>query len=298
MAPAMVAGTVTASADRRRPGVSSGTTMRHTSPGCQRRRPGHDVEALGRGRSGLRRLCGRCPAVRGSRTKRHVGRGRPRPHSARCLHRAPSDSRAINGPNFFDALGARGRTYVDLLASRTVGDVPRPYQRGRGMGGSSAVNAMVALRGDPAMYASWGWDDVAAAWERVAVPCEIAADGELGPVDRALLASSAAIRVPLTRRDGRRVSSAEAYLWPVVDRPNLDVVVECAVDSVMIDRRRAVGVRLVDGSVDRGRSRRAGGRGDPLAGDPAPVRRRHPRRRGGAPGPSRRCRSRWCCTSR
>jgi choline dehydrogenase-like flavoprotein len=160
----------------------------------------------------------------------------------------PSDSTAIDGANFFDALGARGRTYVDLLASRSAGDVPRPYLRGRGLGGSSAVNAMVALRGDPAIYASWGWDDVDAAWRRVAVPCETADETELGPVDRALLASSNADLVPLTRRDGRRVSSAEAYLWPVVDRANLAIRVECVVDSVVIDRRRAVAVQLVDGS--------------------------------------------------
>ena len=101
------------------------------------------------------------------------------------------------GPNFFDALGTRGRTYADLLATRTTGGVARPYRRGRGVGGSSAVNAMVALRGDPVLYASWGWDDVDAAWARVAVPCEIADETELGPLDRALLASSPdARRVP------------------------------------------------------------------------------------------------------
>lgn len=160
----------------------------------------------------------------------------------------PAESERSVGPSFFDALGARGRTYADLLASRTAGDVPRPYHRGRGVGGSSAVNAMVALRGDPALYRSWGWDDVEEAWARVAVPCQLAGEDELGPVDRALMASSPARRVPLTRRDGRRVSSAEAYLSPAVGRPNLEVLTEQVVDKVLIDRRRAVGLQLADGS--------------------------------------------------
>jgi choline dehydrogenase-like flavoprotein len=159
-----------------------------------------------------------------------------------------TDDASSAGPNFFDALGARGRTYVDLLASRTDGDVPRPYQRGRGLGGSSSVNAMVALRGDPALYRSWGWDDVDEAWQRVAVPCEPAADDELGPVDRALIASSDARRVPLTRHDGRRVSSADAYLTPALGRPNLTIRTEQVVDRVVIDKRRAVGLQLGDGS--------------------------------------------------
>ena len=55
--------------------------------------------------------------------------------------------------------------------------------------------------------------------------------------------------VPLTRHDGRRVSSADAYLTPASDRPNLVIAAEQAVDAVVIDRRRAIGVRLADGTV-------------------------------------------------
>jgi choline dehydrogenase-like flavoprotein len=157
---------------------------------------------------------------------------------------------ALVGPSFFEALGVPGRSYPDLLASRTRGDVPTPYRRGRGVGGSSVVNAMVALRGDPALYERWGWGDAAAAWDRVAIPAELAEFDELGPVDRALLvAAPDAARVPLTRIGQRRVSAAEAYLWPAAGRPNLRVVADVVVDSVVLDGRRAVGVRLADGSV-------------------------------------------------
>jgi choline dehydrogenase-like flavoprotein len=154
----------------------------------------------------------------------------------------------IDGANFFEALAVPGRTFSNLLATRASGSSARPYQRGRGIGGSSAVNAMVALEGDSALYRSWGWRDVDDAWARVAVPRELAAEDELGVVDRALIASSAgAHRVPLTRRDGRRVSAAGAYLDPARRRVNLDVVTDVIVDSVVFDGRRAVGVRLADG---------------------------------------------------
>jgi choline dehydrogenase-like flavoprotein len=155
---------------------------------------------------------------------------------------------AIAGPSFFDALEVAGRSYPDLFASRTRGGVPTVYRRGRGVGGSSAVNAMVALRGDPALYDGWGWTDTAAAWEQMAIPAELAALDELGPLDRALLSAAPdAARVPLTRRGGRRVTAAEAYLWPGSERSNLSVLSDSLVDTVVFDGGRAVGVRLADG---------------------------------------------------
>ncbi len=155
----------------------------------------------------------------------------------------------IAGPDFLDALDEPGRTFGDLVARRTVTSQPTPYLRGRGIGGSSAVNAMVALRGDESQYRSWGWHDTAAAWAEVLIPAVTPHDDELGPVDRALLASCDVASVAtLTRRDGRRITSAEAYLWPVSSRPNLAVRPDCEVRHIDIDDRRAVGVTLIDGT--------------------------------------------------
>ncbi len=56
--------------------------------------------------------------------------------------------------------------HLDLLATRAAGIEPTVYQRGRGIGGSSAVNAMVALRGNEELYRSWGWNDLDTAWAR------------------------------------------------------------------------------------------------------------------------------------
>lgn len=165
------------------------------------------------------------------------------------LRRSDLDS-ALGGSDFLAALEVAGRTHESLLATRSAGAVPGPYRRGRGLGGSSTVNAMVALRGDPDLYRSWGWDDTESAWEAVELPEECADPAELGAVDRALLAAAPdAELAPLTRRNGRRVTSAEVSLWPAIGRPNLDVRTDSLVDRLVFDGSRVVGVRLSDGEV-------------------------------------------------
>ena len=151
-------------------------------------------------------------------------------------------------PASLDDLGLRGRTFPDLRAMRSPGRVPDRYSAGRGIGGSSAVNAMLALRGDPEQYAAWGWSDVDDAWDRVAIPVELPSYDQLGVIDRALLASAPdARRVPLTRRDGARVTSADAYLTPNASRANLTVRSDSSVERVLLDGRRVAVVALADG---------------------------------------------------
>ena len=157
---------------------------------------------------------------------------------------------ALGGPDFVAALDVPGRTHASLMATRVGGGAPTRYWRGRGVGGSSTINAMLALRGDPELYRSWGWHDVDAAWGALRLPEEWAVESELGAVDRALLAAAPdAELAPLTRRDARRITSAEASLWPVLDRDNLVVRADSPVDRVVFDGRQAVGVRLADGEV-------------------------------------------------
>jgi choline dehydrogenase-like flavoprotein len=156
----------------------------------------------------------------------------------------------IGGPDFLAALDVGDRVFPSLVATRTTGGPVSPYRRGRGVGGSSAVNAMVALRGDPELYRSWGWDDAESAWAALDLPEEEAAESELGVVDRALLAAAPdAQRARLTRRNGRRVTSADASLWPALDRENLVVRADSQVDRIVFDGRRAAGVRLVGGGI-------------------------------------------------
>jgi choline dehydrogenase/5-(hydroxymethyl)furfural/furfural oxidase len=148
---------------------------------------------------------------------------------------AASPPAPMRGPSYFAALAEDGWTF------------PGPFLRGRGLGGSGAVNGMVATAGDLRQYRSWGWDDAAEALARVRVPREAPVRAELGPMDRALLAAAPdAAPVPLTRRNGQRVTAADAYL--TAPPPDLRVVTDAPVAAVALDGRRAVGVTLAGGA--------------------------------------------------
>lgn len=156
----------------------------------------------------------------------------------------------LGGPDFLAALDVPGRTFPSLMATRGADGPSTVYARGRGVGGSSTVNAMVALHGDPELYRSWGWDDSDVAWDAIELPEEQADDAELGAVDRALLAAAPDAELArLTRRGGRRITSAEASLWPALERKNLVVRVDSPVDRIVFDGRRAIGVLLADGEM-------------------------------------------------
>jgi choline dehydrogenase-like flavoprotein len=143
------------------------------------------------------------------------------------------------GASFFDALAEPGRVH------------PGPFVRGRGLGGSSVVNGMIATPGDPRQYESWGWRDAGAALDRVLVPREPPGADELGPLDRALLAAAPdATLAPLTRRGRHRVTSSDAYL--ALRPPNLRIMTDTTVAAVNLEGRRATGVVLSDGTTVEG----------------------------------------------
>ena len=143
-----------------------------------------------------------------------------------------------------------------LDAVRTAGQAPRPYLRGRGVGGSSAVNAMVLLPGEPDDYdewpsmgaTGWGWRDLAPWFGRVAVKGRLPAAA--GPVAHAVLTAHPQAELALLALDDaqHRVSTNDAYLEPMRQCSNLLVLGDTPVDYVLFDGRRACGVRLVDGS--------------------------------------------------
>jgi choline dehydrogenase/5-(hydroxymethyl)furfural/furfural oxidase len=166
----------------------------------------------------------------------------------------------VTGPSFVAAKELPGWTWPSLVASRAAGQAPRSYVRGRGVGGSSAVNAMVALTGRPDDYDEWvsrfgcdgwGWDDLGPCFDSTLLDLHRAPDDEWGDVNRALAAAvpSAAAGVLLTRSAaGRRVSVADAYLAPARSRPNLTVIGDALVDRVLLEGGRARGVVLADGT--------------------------------------------------
>lgn len=201
---------------------------------------------------------GSAGAVVASRLSEH-------PSFAVALLEAGPDERAadvppaVRGPSFVDAIETPGRTWPDLIATRSSGQAPRRYLRGRGVGGSSSINALVALPGEPGDYddwqrqhgcAGWSWRDVGEWFHRTRLVLNRASIDEWGGVNAALGAAvaEAAGGVPLTRdRTGARVSVNDAYIEPARGRDGLLIVGDSLVDRVVFEGRRAVGVRTVAG---------------------------------------------------
>jgi choline dehydrogenase len=159
-----------------------------------------------------------------------------------------------------------------------------PYPRGRVIGGSSAVNAAIALRGVPADYDQWAelgneewtWARVLPFFRRL----EDDPDGdarlhgrggpiairrwqpdELIPIQRAFFQvcrrlgfpevadhnhpeATGVGPFPQNRRGRLRLSTAIAYLLPARDRPNLTIRPHCLVNRVLFTGDRAVGVEF------------------------------------------------------
>ncbi len=158
--------------------------------------------------------------------------------------------------------------------------------RGRVLGGSSSINAMVYIRGNRLDYdewrdvygcTGWGWDDLLPYFKR-SEDNERGADelhgvgGPLGVSDaraRSELcaawldaAAAAGLRsnddfngahqdgvgwYQVTCRNGLRCSAAVAYLHPAMERPNLTVQTHVSVTRVVLEGGRATGVEGVQG---------------------------------------------------
>ena len=166
----------------------------------------------------------------------------------------------------------------------------RGYQpRGKVLGGSSSVNAMIYARGHRADYDAWaaegnpGWSyDEVLPWFKRAEHNERGADafhGTGGPLNVADLRSDATWRerftqagvqagyphnpdfngaeqegfgpYQVTHRNGERFSAAKAYLTPNLSRPNLQVLTGAQVLRVRFEGHRAVGVDVRMGGTER-----------------------------------------------
>jgi choline dehydrogenase len=157
------------------------------------------------------------------------------------------------------------------------------FPRGKVVGGSSAINAMIYMRGQSADYdqwrqmglTGWGWRDVLPSFRKMqdhfAGESEFHGAGGEWHVDRprmrwdildAFAQAAAENGIPFTddfnrgdnsgcgyfhvnQINGRRLSAARAFLLPVAKRANLRIITGALADSILFDDRRAVGVRLI-----------------------------------------------------
>jgi choline dehydrogenase len=156
------------------------------------------------------------------------------------------------------------------------------YPRGKVIGGSSAINAMISMRGQAADYdhwrqlglGGWGYDDVLPAFKKLE-------DHFLGASEHHGAGGGWRIEAPrlswdvldavgnaaaemgirktadfntgdnegigyfhVNQKRGRRWSSARGFLKPALNRPNLRLETKVMVDRLIIENGRAVGVRF------------------------------------------------------
>ena len=173
--------------------------------------------------------------------------------------------------------------YASTPEAATAG-APEVWVRGRVLGGSSSVNGMMYVRGQPSDFDAmaedtsddWSWKHIGAAYAALEAHelGEAPTRGAKGPLrvsmptlrDRlseAMIAAGAGLGWPVkadvnapddgegigyaprTIHKGRRQSAAEAFLRPAARRPNLTVLTDAMVDRVVFEGRRAVGVSVI-----------------------------------------------------
>jgi choline dehydrogenase len=157
--------------------------------------------------------------------------------------------------------------------------------RGKSLGGSSSMNAMLYVRGRPLDYDAWeaqgapgwGYRDVlpyfiksednargASEFHGAGGPLRVSEQRSPRAMDKRLLAAAQAAGIPtiadyngpeqdgasmfqVTQRNGQRFSAADAYLRPAQKRPNLEVRTGVSVLGIELEQDRAVGVRVRKG---------------------------------------------------
>jgi len=149
--------------------------------------------------------------------------------------------------------------------------------RGRVLGGSSSINAMIYIRGNRLDYdewgvSGWGWDDLfpyflkaednergASEWHAVGGPLPVSDQRSNNRISPAFVEAGVEAGLArnedfngaeqdgvgmyqVTQRGGMRASAAVSYLHPAMERPNLTVMPYMQVNRVLFEGKRAVGV--------------------------------------------------------
>lgn len=160
-----------------------------------------------------------------------------------------------------------------------------PIPRGKVLGGSSAINAMVYIRGQRQDYdswsdqgnAGWGYDDVLPfflksesnsganldpGYHGTSGPLSVMDRVHTHPLSDAFVEAAISAGMPanndfngkaqegfgrfqVTQRNARRCSAAVAYLNPAKSRPNLTIVSNAHVEKLVIKKGRVSGVRYL-----------------------------------------------------
>ena len=195
----------------------------------------------------------------------------------------PDTADFIHIPAAFSALFRTQHDWDHYTGWEPGADNRRIYlPRGRMLGGSSSMNAMIYIRGNPLDYdewglAGWGWDDLlpyflraednergASAFHGAGGPLPVSeararsasCEAFMETVDALGLARNEDFNdgeqdgygyYQVTQRDGRRASASVAYLHPAMERENLTVETHAQVLKVLFAGGRAAGVAAMRG---------------------------------------------------
>ena len=170
-----------------------------------------------------------------------------------------------------------GKTFYDPRLNWMYRAEPDPglngqsdyWPRGKLLGGSSSINAMVYIRGHPQDYqdwqaagnSGWGWEAVHDAFTAMeAGPLQISdVSADRHPLCDAFIAAASGVGLAfnpdfngetqegaglyrLTTRGGRRLSAARAFLRPALRRANLRVETHALATRILFEGARTVGV--------------------------------------------------------
>ncbi|MDX3851324.1 GMC family oxidoreductase [Streptomyces sp. AK02-01A] len=193
---------------------------------------------------------------------------------------------AVAVPSAWPALRGTSMDWADETVTQTATGRVVPWARGRGLGGSSAVNGMVFLRGHRTCYDAWasagadgwGFDDLLPFFRRsenaegrdpavrgLGGPLNVAPAARGHPLAAACLDAAEEAGYPkaadlgsgleegagwcdLNIVDGKRQSAADAYLRPASGRANLEVVTDALAHRVTLDGERCTGVEYSVGT--------------------------------------------------
>jgi choline dehydrogenase len=183
--------------------------------------------------------------------------------------------------------------YLPAFAKGDWGEWSGSFMAGRVLGGSSSINSMLYVRGQPQDYddwaaagaLGWSWRDIAPCFKKiedhelgesdtrgVGGPLYISCLRDGGPVREAVIQAGIAFGLP--RRDdlngidqegigyfprtiehGRRVSAARAFLTPIKRRANLTILTDATVTRILFEGSSAVGAECaINGSLEQFRA--------------------------------------------
>ena len=196
-----------------------------------------------------------------------------------------NDNMLVKTPGFMPFLLKNTNYRYDTVPQKGLNGRIGYQPRGKGLGGSSAINAMVYIRGNRWDYDNWaamgctGWsyEDVLPFFKYAETnerggdafhggegPLFVSDQKWVNPTSKAFVASAEALQLrgnadfngerqegfgiyQVTQRNGERWSAARAYVEPLRDMENLEVLTRTLVEKLIIEDGRVTGVAIRNG---------------------------------------------------